>query len=73
MSKIHYATTQYGFEWGASNVIRHCADDRRGWVIIGLDTPKHAKQKELQIYVTKTGKVRIFSANGEWKAPKVKA
>ena len=35
---------------------------QKQWVTWGLETPKH----ELQIYVTKTGKVRIHDKRGEW-------
>jgi hypothetical protein len=53
-----------GFEWGAAKIERLFSDKKEGWVTIGLSTPK----AELQIYVTKTGKVRIHSADGrEWK------
>jgi hypothetical protein len=65
---MHYKETKYGFEWGAAEVTR-CFSDAKGWVTLLLETPKHKGGKSLQIYVTKTGKVRIFSARGEWKAP----
>ena len=54
--------TLYGFVWGAAEVERLFSDPKRGWVIIGVKTPKC----NLQVYVTKMGKVRVFS-NGEWK------
>ena len=56
MSKVPYSETTYGFTYGAANVVRIHSDDTKGWVILLLKTPK----KRLQIYVTKTGKVRIF-------------
>ena len=59
---IHYEKTPFGFEYGAAKIERQCSDDTRGWVTIALDTPKQS----LQIYVTKTGKVRVHDANGEW-------
>jgi hypothetical protein len=65
---MHYKETEYGFEWGAENVIRHCSDEKEGWVILGIETPKH--KKGVEIYVTRTGKVRIYSDDGEWIAPK---
>ena len=34
-----------------------------------LRTPKIAKNGGMQIYVTKTGKVRVFDARGEWTPP----
>jgi hypothetical protein len=58
----HFAETKYGFEWGAASVTRCFSDDRKGWVTLLLKTPK----TELQIYVTKTGKVRVHDRHGEW-------
>jgi len=58
-----------GFEWGAATITRLSADDKAGWVILGLSTPKET----MQLYVTKTGKVRVFSEGaGEWQKPKEK-
>jgi len=54
---IHFKELEYGFEWGAAKVERHISDDKQGWIIVGLETPK----RTLQIYVTKTGKVRIIN------------
>ncbi len=48
--------TQYGFVWGAADVKRLCSDDKKGWVYIGIDTPK----QRIEIYVTKSGKVRVY-------------
>ena len=47
---IHYAEIPYGFEYGAAKVTRLFSDEKKGWVVIGIDTAKEA----LQIYVTKT-------------------
>jgi hypothetical protein len=52
---MHYKETEYGFEWGAAKIERCFSDDKKGWVTLLLKTPKD----ELQIYVTKTGKVRV--------------
>lgn len=54
MSKIHYAETRYGFQYGAADVSRLTSDDRKGWVVLQIKTPKTT----LQVYVTKTGKLR---------------
>lgn len=54
--KVQYSETIYGFTYGAAELVRIHSDDSKGWVILQLKTPK----KQLQIYVTKTGKVRIF-------------
>jgi hypothetical protein len=60
MSAIPYAETEYGFNYGAAEVTRLTSDDKKGWVLLGVATPKQF----LQIYVTKTGKVRVFVRNG---------
>lgn len=53
----------YGFTFGSAEVERW-HKDKRGGVVIGIKTPKTT----LQVYVTKTGKVRVFSS-GEWSPP----
>ena len=57
---IKYDETAYGFEYGAAAVERVCADEKKGWVVISVKTPKC----ELEVYVTKTGKVRIHDKSG---------
>ena len=54
---IHFKETQYGFEWGAATVERCCSDRKKGWVVMRLQTPRI----ELQVYVTRTGKVRVYN------------
>ena len=63
MPLIHIAHTRYGFEWGAAKLTRGFCDVKKGWVTLLLDTPK----ANLQLYVTKTGKVRVFTKDGELK------
>ncbi len=71
MSAIHYANTNWGFCWGAAKIERCCFDLKKGWVTLTIQTPKHQMGKnEIQIYVTKSGKVRISDRTGEWKKPK---
>jgi len=60
---IHYEETQYGFDYGAAKVNRLFSDEKKGWVVIGVDTPKG----QTQVYVTKTGKVRVFLNHKELK------
>lgn len=61
---IHYKETPYGFEYGAAKIERTFSDTKRGWVVISITTPK----VDLQVYVTKTGRVRIHDgARKEWK------
>lgn len=55
----HYAETQYGFEWGSAKVERMASWSRKGHgsqVCIGIDTPTN----HVQVYVSKTGVVRLF-------------
>jgi hypothetical protein len=54
---IHYKETPYGFEFGAADVTRCAADVKKGWIVLEIKTPKDT----LQIYVTKTGKVRVHN------------
>lgn len=64
---IHYAETTYGFDYGAAKVERCFSDEKKGWVTLRVITPKHSIG--IQIYVTKTGKVRIHDGFGrEWRA-----
>ena len=64
---MRYVETQYGFDWGAAKITRGFSSEKKGWVTLLLETPKH--KEAIQIYVTKSGKVRISDARGEWKAP----
>jgi len=72
MPSLHFGTTQYGLEYGNAKTTRLFGDDKNGSVTIGLETSKYnhkgVKKSEIQIYITKTGKVRIFS-KGEWEPP----
>ena len=70
----YYAETRYGFDWGSASIMRGFSDDEKGWVTLLLATPKHVHNdgNSLQIYVTRTGKVRISGPDGEWTPPKRK-
>ncbi len=65
---IHFQNTEFGFNWGAARVIRAFSDKKKEWVTLLIATP----QEELQVYVTKTGKVRIHGEAGEWTNPLAK-
>lgn len=65
----YYAETKYGFDYGAAKVTRMCSDVEKGWIVLGLETPKHTPHA-IQIYITRTGKVRIHDSRGEWTPPK---
>ena len=69
--RIHFSETQYGFNYGDAKVERLVSDEKKGYVILGLETSRHkrAKQSGIDIYVTRTGKVRIYSDGGEWRKP----
>ena len=51
-------TTQYGFNFGPAVVERLCSDDEKGWVYLSVKTPKI--NQGIEIYVTKTGKLRVY-------------
>ena len=59
---IPFKEAEYGFDWGGVHVERIAADDKKGWVVLGITTKK---EKNIQIYVTKTGKVRIWRSGEE--------
>ena len=61
---VHRKLTEFGFEFGSLIVNRACCDDNLGWVVVQVQVPK--KNQSLQIYATKTGKIRITSHEGEW-------
>jgi hypothetical protein len=58
---MHFKEIQYGFEYGAAKVERIASDEKKGWVYLAVSTPKH----RIEIYVTKTGKVRVYGNSGE--------
>jgi len=63
MKDTIFEELEYGFQYGDAIIERLMSDEKRGWVIIGLNTSKTS----IQIYVTKKGKVRITDENGlEW-------
>ena len=45
----------YGFTYGAATITRIHSDDKRGWVVLYITTPK----SKFEVYVTKTGKTTI--------------
>jgi hypothetical protein len=54
---IERKRTESGFQFGAALVECWATDDKRGTAVIGITTPKQV----FQFYVTKTGKVRIYT------------
>jgi hypothetical protein len=61
---MNFKEIPYGFEWGPAKFERCFSDEKKGWVFMILTTRKYPNG--IQIYVTKTGKVRIYSKK-EWQ------
>ena len=68
---VLFAMTQFGFKFGNAEFTRICSDSKKKWIVVELKTSKYnrkgTKKSPIQIYVTKTGKVRIFSGGKEWR------
>jgi len=62
---IRSELTQYGFNWGAASVERMMNDVGKGWVYIAVNSPK--QEQSVRIYVTKTGKIRVWKNSIELK------
>ena len=67
---MHYAEIKCGFEWGCAKILRLFSDEEKGWIALGIETPKFESHNGLHVYITKTGKVRVFDTRGEWVQPK---
>jgi len=73
MGQIRYQETKYGFIFGAATVSRLISDKKDGWVYLAIkggnfDEKKISRYKnvrQIEIYVTKSGKIRVFSNLGE--------
>lgn len=52
--------TEYGFQFGAA-LVERCMETGRGGVVVTVKTPKCT----LDVYVTKTGKVRLWMGGFE--------
>ena len=61
---VEYKEIPYGFQYGAAEVTRLCSDEQKGWITLGIETPK----QNIQVYVTKTGKIRVHDEKTEWKS-----
>jgi len=62
---IESSLTKYGFKFGGCTVDRLCSDTKKGWVYIGVISLKHSES--VHIYVTKTGKTRVYKGGKEMK------
>ena len=65
LTKVPFYETQYGFIYGAAHVTRVHSDHKKGWAVMQVATPKIV----LQIYVTKTGKMRLHVDGEEVPLP----
>ena len=61
---MHYKETKDGFEFGDAKVTRMVANEKKEQIILIIET---SKQKPIQIYVTRTGKLKIHSEYGIWR------
>lgn len=57
VNPVPFRLLDWGFQFGSATITRTCSDHKEGWVVINLDTPKGS----WDLYVTKTGKVRIYN------------
>lgn len=69
---MHYRETKYGFEYGSAAIERCCSDRKKGWVVLRVTTPRHPLARSIDIYCTKSGKVRVHSGRTEWKPAAIK-
>ncbi len=56
--------TECGFEWGPMLVTRSFCDEKKRSATLMIRTGEYPHG--LQVYVTKTGKIRIFTGDKEW-------
>ena len=59
--------TEYGFRYRSATISRCCSDAKQGWIILLLNTPKYQDGRGIQIYVTKSGKVRVYGPDRDGK------
>lgn len=63
--QVPFEHTAYGFKYGSAEVTR-IASHSTGWVMLEVRTPKGY----VQVYATKTGKLRIWANGPEVQVPK---
>lgn len=56
---LHFQETQFGFEWGPVKIERHIS--HKGMIVLGIKTNK----VDMDLYVTKSGKVNILIPPGQ--------
>lgn len=57
---MKYQVTNHGVQFGPALVEALCSDDAKGWILLRLKTGKTT----IEVYVTKTGKIRFYQPNG---------
>jgi len=62
MARIPYSETEFGFIWGPAEVIRCMTDKNSGSVIIAISSRRDC----IDIHVSKSGTIRVFSSAGQW-------
>lgn len=69
-----FANTQFGFRYGSAEVSRVMSEDspRHSFVVIEVATLGRSS-RNLQVYVTKTGKTRVYVDCEEVQIPKRKS
>jgi hypothetical protein len=60
---IEFEATQYGFKYGAAEIIRLFSSKKDGWVVIEVKT----KRGDARIRITKTGIVKSISKRGKYR------
>lgn len=60
--------TPHGFDWNCAKIECLASDDKKGWVYLGVTTPKDCIEiyksapTELTPRITKSGKMRVYNA-----------
>ena len=68
--KIKYFNIPFGLSFGPLSVLRLFSSEKDGSVCLGLATDKI--KDPIQVHVTRAGRLRILSEEGEWAPQKKK-
>lgn len=60
--------TPFGFNWNCAKIERLASDDKEGWCYLGVTTPRAC----LEIYITKTGMIRVYNAKDQTNKKEMK-
>jgi hypothetical protein len=58
---VPFRPLKFGFQFGSISVTRLSTEEEKGCVVIGIKSPK----TDIQIYATKTGKIRVYKDGTE--------